>query len=142
MSVVGLTFGMAANASRPTTASAASAATSDRTRAGGRSCSYQRKPATSTRPSTSNEDNCQLTAREVARVGLFAAGQPGRCQPRRAGLVLGALVDQVVARVLQEQGDFALGLDPSASGPRQPLRQPQQRALAGAVAPHQRRALP
>ncbi len=36
MSVVGLTFGIAANASRPTTASADSVATSETTRAGGR----------------------------------------------------------------------------------------------------------
>src|ERR671928_123674 len=45
MSVVGLTFGIAAKASRPTTGSAARAATTATTRAGGRPRSYQAKPA-------------------------------------------------------------------------------------------------
>src|SRR3954452_197960 len=60
MSVVGLTFGIAANASRPTTASAAIAATTATTRAGGRSRSYQPKPKASAMPSRTTEAACQL----------------------------------------------------------------------------------
>ena len=66
MSVVGLTFGMAAKARRPTTARAAIAATSASTRAGGRSRSYQAKPATRASASTTREDSCQLIVRAPA----------------------------------------------------------------------------
>src|SRR4051794_126691 len=62
MSVVGLTFGKAANASRPTTASAASAATTAITRAGGRSRSYQAKPHASATARRASEEACQLIA--------------------------------------------------------------------------------
>src|SRR3954447_24566132 len=50
MSVVGLTFGSAANAIRPSAASAASVATSASTRVVGGMRSYQAKPATSAAP--------------------------------------------------------------------------------------------
>ena len=58
--MVGLTFGIAANASLPTTASAASAATTAMTRAGGRSRSYQAKPPASARARRPSEAACQL----------------------------------------------------------------------------------
>src|SRR5437764_13947513 len=59
MSVVGLTFGNAAKATRPMAASAASAATSATTRAGGRERSYQPKPIASATASTSAEPSCR-----------------------------------------------------------------------------------
>src|SRR6187401_2985066 len=62
MSVVGLTFGKAANASRPTTASAASAATTATTLAGGRSRSYQPKPQASATARRASDAACQLTS--------------------------------------------------------------------------------
>src|SRR6187549_3927269 len=72
MSVVGLTFGKAANASRPTTASAARAATTAITLAGGRSRSYQPKPQASATARRASEAACQLT------------GAPRRAAPRRS----------------------------------------------------------
>src|SRR5215211_6589999 len=62
MSVVGFTFGNAANASLPTTASAASAATTASTRAGGFSRSYHAKPAATARASRASDDACQVIA--------------------------------------------------------------------------------
>ena len=55
MSVVGLTLGSAANAIRPSAASAASVATSASTRVEGWMRSYQAKPATSAAPRMRNE---------------------------------------------------------------------------------------
>ena len=62
MSVVGLTFGSGANATRPSAASAASVATSARTFDDGCERSYQAKPAASAQASRANEASCQLTA--------------------------------------------------------------------------------
>src|SRR3954447_13409917 len=58
-----------------------------------------------------------------------------------ADLVANVLMYEIVARVLHEQRDVAGALDPAAGRRDQPLRQPQQRALAGAVAAHQRNRL-
>ena len=63
---------------------------------------------------------------------------PAAATPPRAGVLDRVLVDQVVARVLEQQRDLAGALDAPARGLGQPLGQPQQRALAGAVAAHQR----
>ena len=61
MSVVGFTFGNGANASRPTTASAASAATSASTRADGRERSYHANATARPNPRIANEASCQVT---------------------------------------------------------------------------------
>ena len=60
MSVVGLTLGSGANATRPSAASAASVATSASTRVVGCVRSYQAKPATSAAPSSSDEARIQV----------------------------------------------------------------------------------
>ncbi len=62
MSVVGLTFGSAANATRPSAAIAASVATSASTRVLGCVRSYQTKPTTITAPRSSIEPAIQLTS--------------------------------------------------------------------------------
>jgi hypothetical protein len=62
MSVVGLTFGSGANATRPSAARAASIATSASTFEEGWPCSYQRKPAARAQNRTTNEASSQLTA--------------------------------------------------------------------------------
>ena len=56
-----------------------------------------------------------LAAGEVARVGVLAAGEPGARTPPGARLVDGVLVDQVVARVLEQQRDLARALDAAAA---------------------------
>ena len=61
---------------------------------------------------------------------VLAAGQPGAGHARHAGVLDGVLVHQVVARVLEQQRHLARALDAPARGLRQPLREPQQRALA------------
>ena len=60
MSVVGLTFGSAANAIRPSAANAASVATSAMIRASGRLRSYQAKPIASASASSAKLASCQL----------------------------------------------------------------------------------
>src|SRR5437764_38027 len=125
MSVVGFTFGIGANAIRPTVASAASTATSASTRADGRMRSYHANPTASTAPRMTNEAACQPGARD--RIG-----------PR---LVTDVLVDQVVAGVLEQQRHRATRLDPPAGGLGQSLQMAQQRALPRAVATHKRDAL-
>src|SRR4051812_32503795 len=60
MSVVGLTLGKAAKATRPAIASAASAATRATTCAGGRERSYQPKPASRTAARIKKLTSCQL----------------------------------------------------------------------------------
>src|SRR5918998_168025 len=116
MSVVGLTLGSAANATRPSAAIAASVATSAITRVVGCVRSYQTKPTTRTAPRSRVhaarrlveqeqlgvrvEHELQggalaLAARDVARV---AAGEGG---VRHVGA--DRLVHQVVAGVLGEQ---------------------------------------
>src|SRR4051794_31576787 len=61
MSVVGLTLGIGANATRPSAASAAKVAISASTRALGCVRSYQAKPITSAAPSRVKEATTQLT---------------------------------------------------------------------------------
>ena len=68
MSVVGLTFGTAANAIRPSAANAASVATSATIRASGRTRSYQANPAPSAAASTPNA--AELPAHAIASVAL------------------------------------------------------------------------
>lgn len=62
MSVVGFTFGSAANAIRPSEANALSAATSATSFASGPLRSYQANPATSPIPRIRNEESCQVTS--------------------------------------------------------------------------------
>ena len=69
MSVVGFTFGNAANASRPTTARPAIAATSASTRALGRERSYQAKPIVRTTARIANDASCQVIGRAPVRAG-------------------------------------------------------------------------
>ena len=97
MSVVGLTFGIAAKASRPTTASAASAATSASTRAGGFSRSYQPKPAARASASSSIEAACQLTAPPPQRGAAPERGRTLLGQQRRAVGHAGDLGREVAA---------------------------------------------
>ncbi len=82
-----------------------------------------------------------LAAGEVLRVALGHRRQPdGR--ERRGGRLFGdALVDQVVAGVLQQQRDASGALDAAARRLHQPGGVAQERRLAGAVAAHQRDAL-
>src|SRR6476661_3366399 len=61
MSVVGFTFGIGANAIRPTVARAASAATSESTLADGRERSYHANPKPRTTTSTRNDATFQFT---------------------------------------------------------------------------------
>ena len=82
-----------------------------------------------------------LAAGQVARVGLAAAAEAGRDEPVRAGLLARVLVDQVVARVLEQQRDLARALDLAARRLGQSLQVAQQRRLARAVAAHQRNPL-
>ena len=63
MSVVGLTLGSGAKATRPSAASAASVATSASTREDGRWRSYQTKPAPSARARTAKDASSQLMVR-------------------------------------------------------------------------------
>ena len=79
-----------------------------------------------------------LAAGEVARIGLLATREAGGRHPGLAGVLDRMLVDQVVARVLQQQSHLAGALDPAPSRRNQALGQPQQRALARPVAAHQR----
>ena len=67
--------------------------------------------------------------------------QPDRRERLRRGLLADALVDEVVAGVLQQQRHPAGALDAPARGLQQPGGVAQQRRLAGAVAAHQRDAL-
>src|SRR5215211_4804040 len=82
-----------------------------------------------------------LAAREVARVGLGAAGEAGALEPGRAGLVLRSLVHEVVTRILKQQRHLAAAADLPTRGVYQALGEAQQRALPCAVAPHERHAL-
>ena len=81
--------------------------------------------------------------RRTGRAGWPAPrpSSPAAATPCGPGVLDGVLVDQVVARVLEQQRHLAGALDAPARGLDQALGQPQQRALAGAVAAHQRHAL-
>ena len=79
-----------------------------------------------------------LAAGQVARVRLLAAGQPGRSHAGHARVLDGVAVHEVVARVLEQERDLAGPLDAPARGLGEPLGEPQERALAGAVAAHER----
>src|SRR3954465_12003284 len=107
MSLVGLTFGIGANAIRPTTASAASAATSATTLAGGRERSYQPNPSASTAASTKNETSRPRRPRGPARP---PAGRTGRAasSPRQPPLEhRGALLGrQAPADTAEHAGDL------------------------------------
>ena len=82
-----------------------------------------------------------LTAREVIRVRVPAFRQARRLQAIGIDLLVSSLVEQVVARVLHQQRDLTAALDATAGRVDEPARQPQERALAGAVAAHQRHPL-
>ncbi len=75
--------------------------------------------------------------------GLRSAipASPTAASAAGGGLFGDALVDQVVAGVLQQQRDPPRALDAAARGLQQPGGVAQQRRLAGAVAAHQRDAL-
>ncbi len=75
--------------------------------------------------------------------GLRSAcsARPAARSARGRGLARDALVQEVVAGVLQQQRDPPAALDPPAGGLQQPGGVAQQRGLAGAVASHQRDAL-
>ena len=77
-------------------------------------------------------------AGEVARMALAEAGEPGDGERRGRRLLLDALVQEVVARVLQQQRDPPAALDAAAGRLHQAGGVAQQRRLAGAVAAHQR----
>ena len=86
MSVVGLTFGKAANAIRPSAANAASVPTSATIRASGRTCSYQAKPAASASARTPNAPTCQLmrcTSAPSPRLDRVRSRRPARVRHRR-----------------------------------------------------------
>ena len=90
MSVVGLTFGIGANASRPSAASAASVATSASTFADGCARSYQAKPAASaSERGARNEASCQVMARtstvslRAQQLGALLGQQRAASPPRR-----------------------------------------------------------
>jgi len=74
-------------------------------------------------------------------VRLRALPQARGRQAAGLHLVGRVLVHQVVARVLQQQRDLAGALDAPARLLDKSLDQPQQRALARAVAAHQRHGL-
>ncbi len=82
-----------------------------------------------------------LAAGEVLWVALGHSREPDGRERLRGGLFGDALVDQVVAGVLQQQRDPPRALDPSARGLHQAGGVAQERRLAGAVAAHQRDAL-
>jgi hypothetical protein len=82
-----------------------------------------------------------LAAGEVTRVGPIAAGQPGGGDASGAQLLLDALVDQVVAGVLEEEGDLAAALDLPPRRLDEALEVPEEGRLASAVAAHERHAL-
>ncbi len=71
-----------------------------------------------------------------------SSSRPTAASASARRLAVDALVHEVVAGVLQQQGDPPGPLDPPASGLQQAGRVAQQRGLAGAVAAHQRDALP
>ncbi len=77
MSVVGLTFGSAANAIRPSAANAASVPTSATIRASGRLRSYHPKPAASASARIPKAASCQLMPAppSARRGGGRGAGQ-------------------------------------------------------------------
>src|SRR5215212_171357 len=85
MSVVATTLGIAARTSRPATASAARAATSATSRAGGRERSYQATPPTSTTPRRTTVTSCHLTSSPPPRWGSEPVSQPVRTVLRRDG---------------------------------------------------------
>ena len=76
MSVVGLTFGTAANAIRPSAANAASVATSATIRASGRTRSYQAKPAASATARIANA--AELPAHAIASAARRADQRDAR----------------------------------------------------------------
>src|SRR5262249_21916843 len=78
-----------------------------------------------------------LAAGEVARVRIAAAAEPRAHESGLTRLLTRVLVDQVVARVLEQQRDLARGAHLATRRLEQSLRVLQQRALAGPVAPHQ-----
>ena len=82
-----------------------------------------------------------LAAGEVARVAVGERAEPGRGERLRRQLVADALVQRVVARVLEQQRDAARALHLPARGRRAARRRAQQRRLPRAVAAHQRDAL-
>src|SRR3954452_21329840 len=86
MSVVGLTLGIGANATRPSAASAASVAISASTRELGCVRSYQAKPITRATPSSVNEARTQLTTQPPvlpARLGGLPAPPSTPAAPPR-----------------------------------------------------------
>ena len=79
--------------------------------------------------------------RRRGRVGCARRARRGRQLAQRRGgrLIADALVQEVVAGVLQQQRDAAGAARPAARGLEQARGVPQQGGLAGAVAAHQRR---
>ena len=84
MSVVGLTFGNAANAIRPSAANAASVPTSATTRASGRTRSYHANPPASASARIPNAPSCQLTRHPRARRAAPRAAAPRLRRRQRA----------------------------------------------------------
>ena len=117
MSVVGLTLGIATKAIRPTTASAASAATSETTRAGGRERSNQPKPAAEREPE--HEERGELPAHgrrlelPLEQLRALLGGQGGAVEdPGDVGREVAAATEHVLGRAVRDHVPLAEQHDP------------------------------
>ena len=97
MSVVGLTFGSAANAIRPSAANAARVPTSATIRASGRARSYHAKPAASASARTVNAPSCQLIPPPRRRPGAGSSAPPAGVSAPPAPQDAGGLGREVAA---------------------------------------------